>query len=360
MPDSQGRIRWGILSTAQIVLGYPQSTDNPLSRGVIEAVREAEYATVAAVSSRDVARAQQAAERFDIEKFYGSYQDLLEDRDIDAIYNPLPNSLHAEWTIKAAKAGKHILCEKPLAVDAAEAQEMVDTCHECGVLLMEAFMYRFGNRNLRAREIVKDGGLGVPRLIKASWSFPLTRDPENIHLKKELAGGVLGDIGCYTVSLARFLFDSEPMSVDARLDFDQEFGVDINGVVLLEFSDCRRALLDFSYAMSTRQRYEVMGTAGTMIVDECFSPTDDVSSVHIERRESSLGRPGPEHQSAEPFPPLNTYTVEFDVMSRSILSGASLPWDGNDAVRQMQVLDAVRESHTTGRRVGLAPQKEDK
>ena len=348
MPDDQGRVRWGVISTARI----------GVEKGVIAAGDEADHGTVTAISSRDADRAEEAAGRLGLEKHYGSYQELLDDPDIDAVYNPLPNSLHAEWTVKAAEAGKHVLCEKPLAIDAAQAREMVDACDEHGVLLMEAFMYRFGNRNLRAREIVKDGGLGEARLVRVGFSFPLPRDPENVRLRKDLAGGALADIGSYTVSVARFLYDAEPMAVDARLDIDKEFEVDIGGLITLDFPGHRRAVLDFSFAMSRRQRYEVLGTAAAMSVDECFLPATEVRTVDVERREGTAGDPGPEQRLAEPFPPMNPYTAEFEAMSKSILTGAPLPWGGEDAVRQMRVLDAVRESHATGRRVGLEPHQE--
>ena len=348
MTDERGRVRWGVISTAKI----------GIDKAAILAGDEADHATVTAISSRDPARAKEAAERLGIEKHFGSYQELLGDPDIDAVYIPLPNSMHAEWTIKAAEAGKHVLCEKPLAVDAAQAQEMVDACDEHGVLLMEGFMYRFGNRNLRAREIVKDGGLGEARLVRVGFSFPLPRNPENVRLQKGLAGGALADIGSYTVSVARFLFDAEPMAVDARLDVDKEFEVDIGGLITMDFPGHRRAVLDFSFAMSRRQRYEVLGTAAAMNVEECFLPATEVRTVDIERREGTAGDPGPEQRLSEPFPPMNTYTAEFEAMSKSILTAAPLPWGGVDAVRQARALDAVRESHATGRRVGLEPHRE--
>ena len=348
MPDDQGRVRWGVISTANIGVG----------KGVIAAGNEADHGTVTAICSRDADRAAEAAAELGIEKHYGSYQALLDDPDIDAVYIPLPNSLHAEWSIKAAEAGKHVLCEKPLAVDAAQAREMVDACDAHGVLLMEAFMYRFGNRNLRAREIVRDGGLGETRLVRVGFSFPLPRNPENVRLQKDLAGGALADIGSYTISVARYLFDAEPMSLDARLDIDKDFEVDIGGLITLDFPGHRRAVLDFSFAMSRRQRYEVLGTAASMSVDECFLPSTEVRTIDIERREGTAGDPGPEQRVSEPFPPLNTYTSEFEAMSKSILTGAPPPWGGEDAVHQMRVLDAVRESHATGRRVGLEPHRE--
>ncbi len=348
MPDAQGRVRWGVISTAKI----------GVEKGVITAGDEADHGVITAISSRDADKAAAAAVQLGIEKSYGSYQELLDDPDIDAVYNPLPNSLHAEWTIKAAQAGKHILCEKPLAVNAAEARTMVDACDENGVLLMEAFMYRFGNRNLRAREIVKDGGLGQARLVRVGFSFPLPRNAENIRLQQNLAGGALADIGSYTISIARYLFDAEPMAVDARLDIDREFEVDIGGLITLDFPGHRRAALDFSFAMSRRQHYEVVGTAATMNVEECFLPVSDVRTVDVERREGTAGDPGPEQRVAEPFPPLNTYTAEFEAMSKAVLTGAPLPWGGEEAVNQIRVMDAVRESHASGRRVGLEPLQE--
>ena len=206
-------IRWGILSTARI------------GRRVIPAIQASPQGEVAAVASRSLERAQAWSARHGIPRAYGSYEALIADSEIDAIYNPLPNSMHAEWSVKCAQAGKPTLSEKPFASDAPEAQTIVDAFDKRGVLLAEAFMYRFHPQHAKVREILSAGGIGKLQIINSSFTFPVA-DEANIRLSKALAGGALMDVGCYCVNLMRFMTGEEPVSATASAQFGEGSGVD--------------------------------------------------------------------------------------------------------------------------------------
>ncbi len=332
--SSVGTVNWGVISTARI------GTEK-----VIPAM-QAGGVQILAICSRDADCAAAVAAEMGIPRHYGSYQDLLDDPDIDAVYNPLPNSLHAEWTIKAAEAGKHVLCEKPMADNVEQAIAMTRACAANDVHLMEAFMWRFGNRARQVRELVREGAIGEPRLVRASFSFPLPRDPANVRLQKELSGGALEDAGCYPVNATRFLMDAEPESVEARLRFDPEFEVNMSGVASMIYPDGRMALVDFSFEHERRQLLEVVGTEGRIEVESFILPSPDDAIIRIVR--------GGEDE-IESFPPVSTYALQAEAMNRAVSTGESLPWDGDDAIRQVRVLDAIRESHRTGTRVKLEP-----
>lgn len=328
-------VRWGIISTAHIA-----------TQRVVPAVKRGRNVEIAAISSRNLTTAKQSAEALGIPTAYGSYDELLADPTIDAVYNPLPNGMHHEWTIKAARAGKHVLCEKPAADNAVQAHEMMDACREHGVLLMEAFMYRFSERNLRAREIVFSGLLGEVNLIRSSFSFSLPRDPDNVRFSRKLSGGALGDAGTYPVSAVRFLLGEEPMSIDARLTIDPEFGVDMAGVASMGFASGCLAVIDFSFQQDRRQSIEVVGTNASMQIDQWVLPS-------VENKLITITNKG--EQIQEEFGPADTYKLEFESMSDSILNGVGTVWDGEDLIRQATVLDGIRESHDTGQRVGVRP-----
>src|SRR5690606_5282482 len=216
-------VRWGVIGCASIAM-----------RKVLPAMKQASNCDILAIASRDPAKAAAAAAELDIERHYGSYESLLADPDVEAVYVPLPNHLHAEWTVKAAEAGKHVLCEKPLALTAAEATTMVDACERAGVSLMEAFMYRLHPQWVRARELVESGRIGELCAIEASFAYHNT-DPANIRNIAEMGGGALMDIGCYPVNVARMMFGGEPADVHAAIRRDPTFGTDILTTVLLDF-----------------------------------------------------------------------------------------------------------------------------
>ncbi len=248
------KVRWGILSTAKIGL-----------RAVIPATRRSPNSEVLAIASRDVERARAVAEDLGIPRYYGSYEELLADGQVEAVYNPLPNHLHHEWTIAAARAGKHVLCEKPLALTAVEAEEMVNVCAAEGVKLMEAFMYRLHPRWVRVGELVSSGALGSLRAIQARFTY-FNDDPANIRNRRDTGGGALLDIGCYPINVARMLFGEEPVRVRAAIQRDQEAGTDIVTSALLEFGAGHAGFL-----VSTRaepgQWVTVLGTRGRVELD---------------------------------------------------------------------------------------------
>src|SRR5690242_4387989 len=218
------KVRWGILSTANIGTGK-----------VIPAMQQGTYCEVAAIASRNQTHAQATAARLGIPKAYGSYEDLLADPEIDAIYNPLPNHLHVPWSIKVLQAGKHVLCEKPIALTAAEAETLADVARQYPHLkVMEAFMYRFHPQWQRARQLVLEGGIGELRTIQSFFSYYQT-DPNNIRNRDDVGGGGMLDIGCYTVSLARFIFGAEPNRVFGAVEYDPELKIDRLASAILDF-----------------------------------------------------------------------------------------------------------------------------
>lgn len=331
---STGPVRWGILSTARIA-----------RRSVGPGIGKARNGILRAVASRSLERARGFAAQLEIPTAYGSYAELLADPEIDAVYIPLPTSLHHRWAIAAARAGKHLLVDKPFAVDAAEAVEMVDACREAGVQLIEGFMYRYDPRHARLRELVTDGAIGDVRQINTAFCFPITRDPANVRLSTELAGGALGDLGTYCVSVSRLHMGGEPRRVMARMTDDPEFGVDFDGNALLEFDEGRTAMVAFSFLTSRRHFLELVGTAGTLRVERHVLAPDESTSIEIETASGTV---------SELFPPFDTYQAEVENLGDAIRGEAAPLVDGDEAIRQMQVLDAVRASARRGEWVALS------
>ena len=330
-----GTVNWGVISTASI------GTER-----VIPAMQAAAGMKILAICSRDADRAASVAGEMGIPRHYGSYEEMLADPDIQVVYNPLPNGMHHDWVIKAAEAGKHSLCEKPMADNVEQAIAMTRASASNGVLLLEAFMWRFGNRAQRVRALVREDAIGEPRLVRGGFSFPLPRDPANVRLQKGLSGGALEDAGCYAVSATRFLMDAEPESVEAKLRIDPEFEVNMSGVASMVYPEGRLALVDFSFEQERRQLLEVVGTEGRIEVEGFILPATTDTTVRILRGGD---------EEIETFPPVNTYTMQAEAMNRAVTGGEPLPWDGDDAIRQVRVLDAIRESHRTGARVELEP-----
>jgi predicted dehydrogenase len=333
---SAGTVNWGVISTASI------GTER-----VIPAMQAAGV-EILAICSRDTDRAATVAGKMGIPRHYGSYEEMLANPDIQIVYNPLPNGMHHDWVIKAAEAGKHSLCEKPMADNVEQAIAMTRACAANEVFLMEAFMWRFGNRVQRVRQLVREGAIGEPRLVRASFSFPLSRDPANVRLQTELSGGALEDAGCYAVCATRFLMDAEPVSVEARLRLDPEFEVNMSGVVSMIYPDGRMALVDFSFEQERRQLLEVVGPEGRIEVESFILPSTVDATIRIVR--------GGEEEM-ETFPPVSTYALQAQAMNRAVTGEEPLPWDGDDAIRQVRVLDAIRESHLIGARLNLAPHR---
>jgi len=326
-------VRWGILSTARIG-----------RRSVGPGIGKARNGVLGAVASRSLDRARGFAAELEIPTAYGSYEELLADSAIDAVYIPLPTSLHHRWVIAAARAGKHVLVDKPFAVDAAEAVEMVAACRQAGVQLIEGFMYRYDPRHARLRELVADGAIGDLRQINTAFCFPIARDPANVRLSSELAGGALGDLGTYCVSVSRLHMGGEPRRLAARMTDDPEFCVDFDGNAMLEFDGGRVATVAFSFKSSRRHFLELVGTEGTLRMERHVLAPGESTSIEIETVSATV---------TERFPPFDTYQAEVENLGDAIRGEAPPLVDGDEAIRQMRVLDAVRASARSGEWVAL-------
>jgi predicted dehydrogenase len=265
---SEERVGWGVISTANIA-----------RRAVLPAIQRSRNGELAAVGSRDAGKAAALAAELAIPCAYGSYEELLAEPAVQAVYIPLPNSMHREWAIRAAEAGKHILCEKPLAMDAAECNAMAAAAREHGVVLMEAFMYRFHPQLERVRELIDQGAVGEPRLIRASFTFRVT-NPANIRLQKDLGGGSLMDVGCYCVNLGRTLFGAEPAEVQAFATWSAG-GVDEQLVASMSFANNRYVQFDCALTLARRETYQVVGTEGVIDVPVAFLPGVSDTQIHI-------------------------------------------------------------------------------
>jgi predicted dehydrogenase len=321
MPD---KVRWGILGAAKIA-----------RLKVVPAMQQSAICEIAAIASRDRNRAQAAAESLGIPKFYGSYEELIADPDIDAIYNPLPNHLHLPWTTLAAEAGKHVLCEKPIGMNASEARAMIGVRDRTGVKIMEAFMTRLHPQWLRTREILRGGSIGEPRAIHCVFSYN-NRDPKNIRNIPAYGGGALMDIGCYPITMSRFLFGAEPLRVSAAIERDPEMGTDRLTSALLEFPG-GHAAFTCSTQLAPYQRLFVFAEKGRIEVEiPVNAPPDEPTRIFVDGIEES-------------FPVCDQYTVQGDAFSRAILDGTEVPVTLEDSLANMAVIDAVVRSAASGR-----------
>ncbi|HMB49681.1 MAG TPA: Gfo/Idh/MocA family oxidoreductase [Natronoarchaeum rubrum] len=321
----------GIISTADIARG-----------SLIPALQGSDH-DVAAIASRDADRARAVADDHDIPRSYGSYEALFEDEGIDGVYNPLPNGLHAEWSKKAADAGLHVLCEKPLTEDAEAAREVVDHCADRGVTLMEAFMYRYHPRTERAVELAREE-LDEIRSVNASFKFPLYGRPDDVRLDPGLAGGSLMDVGCYAVSAAR-LFLGDPDSAYAHTDDSRDSGVDTELAGVLEYESGASARVACGFDTQLVQRYRVEASNGWIEVRDAFdAPTAE--PVELEYRID--GRSG-----VETFDAIDQYRLEVDHFAEAIEAGEEPRTGGSEAIANMQVIDALYESADRGAPVSI-------
>jgi predicted dehydrogenase len=319
-------LRWGILSTAGIA-----------AEKTIPGIRRAARCEGVAIGSRDVVRAQAVADRHGIPRVHGSYEALLADPDVDAVYVPLPNHLHAEWTIAAARAGKHVLCEKPLAMTAADAERMIEACRAEGVTLMEAFMYRLHPSWVAVRELVAAGRIGRLTAV-TSWFSYYNDDPANIRNIREFGGGALFDIGCYSVNLSRMLFGCEPGRIEASIVRDPASGVDVLTSGLLEFPG-GVATFTCSTRAEPDQQVHVYGTAGRISVGIPFNiPPDRPTHVFVTAGGDSPVAPATETLT---FDPADPYTVEAEAFAATILDGEPLPTPPGDAVANLRVIERL-------------------
>jgi predicted dehydrogenase len=312
---------------------------------VIPAMQKGQWSEVAAIASRDVDRARAAASALGIGKAYGSYEALLDDPEIDAVYNPLPNHLHVPWTIRAADAGKHVLCEKPIALSAAEARQLLAARDRTGVKMQEAFMVRTHPQWLRAREIVREGRIGEIRAMLGAFSY-YNDDPANIRNVPEMGGGALMDIGCYLINTSRFIFGREPLHVSGAVERDPALGTDRLTSMLLDFGGGHLAGV-CSTQMVPYQRIHIFGSRGLIDVRIPFNaPIDRPCDIVVDTGADLFGG----GQERIEFPICDQYTIQGDLFSKAILDDKSVPEPLEDAVRNMECLEAVFLSARTGRR----------
>ena len=323
------RLRWGVLSTADIAQKkwIPGVRRAPRQRG-----------EVVAIASRDANVARRVADELSIPRAHGSYEALLADPEVDAVYIPLPNHLHLEWTLAAARAGKHVLCEKPIALTSADARRMVDGAAEAGVHLMEAFMYRLHPSWVAVRDLVAAGRIGRLQTVQ-SWFSYYNDDPRNIRNIADAGGGALMDVGCYAINLSRMLFRAEPERVEAAILRDPDMDIDVLTSGLLVFPGGGTATFTCSTRSESDQRVHVYGTEGHISVGIPFNiPPDRPTHVFVTQGGDPPVAPNVERLTFETADP---YGVETDAFADAVLDGAPLPTPPEDAVANMRVIERV-------------------
>lgn len=319
------KLRWGVLSTAKIAV-----------EKVIPAMRSARWAEVTAIASREEARAQEAADLLQVPRAHDSYEALLDDPDVDVIYNPLPNHLHAEWTVRAAEAGKHVLCEKPLAMSPDEAEEMIAACQRAGVTFMEAFMYRLHPQWIRTREIVRSGALGELVAVETHFSY-FNDDPTNIRNIAAYGGGAMMDIGCYCLDLSRLLFDAEPRRVEGLVRRDPDLEVDILVSGLLGFPGGGQATFTCGTRCAPDQRVHVIGTDGRLVVEIPFNaPPDRPTRLLVTSHGGDSTRP-----EAITLPVCDQYALQADAFSRAVIEGREPPVPPDNGVANLRLIETL-------------------
>ena len=317
------RVRWGVISTANI----GRAAVNP-------AIQASGNGELVAVASRSEASARDFAEQWGIPDHHGSYEALLQDARIDAVYIPLPNSMHKEWTIRAAEAGKHVLCEKPMALNASECEEMEEAAAENGVKLMEAFMYRFHPRSQRVVEMVREGVIGELKTIRSAFTFRLSR-PDNIRWMPEFGGGALMDVGCYCVNVSRTIVGEEPVEVQATAS-RADTGVDEHLVGILRFPSGVIAHFDCALTMERCEFYEVAGTEAHLRVPSAFLPgtADAPIEEHRGRGDTVI----------HTIPGADEYQLMVEHFADCVLDDEQPRYPAAEAARNMRVIEALYES----------------
>jgi predicted dehydrogenase len=319
-------LRWGILSTAAIARNK-----------VVPGMRNARRCQVVAIASRDANAASTVANQLGIRRAHGSYEALLADDDVDAVYIPLPNHLHAPWSLAAIEAGKHVLCEKPLALSVDDATEMATAARSAGVHLMEAFMYRLHPSWLTVRRLIGEGRIGQLTAVQSWFSF-YNDDPANIRNIADAGGGALWDIGCYSVNLSRMLFADEPVRIESTIRREPTSGVDVVASAILEFRD-GTATFTCSTRAEDDQRVEIYGTTGRISVGIPFNiPPDRPTEVRIVSGGDPPVSPNIEVMT---FPPADPYTIEVEAFTDAVLDGSPTPVPPDDAIENVRTIAAI-------------------
>jgi predicted dehydrogenase len=328
------KVRWGIVSTANIGV-----------QKVIPGILKSPHSEVVALASRDLGKAEEALKTLGLSgkaKAYGSYEELFADPDIDAIYNPLPNHLHVPITVQAAQAGKHVLCEKPIALNAAEAEQLRQMPKN--IIFYEAFMVRFHPQWERAREIARSGELGELKVVRAVFSY-YNRDPQNVRNMADIGGGGIYDIGCYPIVGSRYLFEAEPQRIVALVDRDPEFKTDRLASVIADFGNGRQLSFVCSTQAVAQQSIELIGTTGRVEIEIPFNaPPDTPTAIQVDAGTAFAGG----HARREIIRPVDQYTEQAEAFALAVLGQKPLDYGVEDAILQMRAIDAIYESERTG------------
>lgn len=330
------QIRWGILGTATIA-----------KTAVIPALQQSQRGLVTAIASRDESRAAELAAELNIPKAYGSYDALLADEEIDAVYIPVPNHLHMEWTIRAAKAGKHILCEKPAGLNVEQVTRMIEACRDANVVFAEAFMYRYHPKHGRVKEIMNSGEIGEVRAIHANFTYNHCDDKQNVRFHKHMGGGSLYDVGVYPISAARMFLGEEPEAVTVHALFSPEYDdVDMMASGLIEFPNKVALTFDCGMWACARAEFEILGTKGRIVLPKVFGwensdipPQIIIHTDHVTREERVSVS--------------NSFVLQAEAFADAVLEGKPLPFDPVDAVHNIRVIEACLESAHKRERISL-------
>ncbi len=333
------KLRWGILSTAKIA-----------RTAVIPAIQQSKNGVVAAIGSRQLASAQQAAQAANIPLALGSYEELVASPEVDAVYIGLPNNLHKEWTIRAAEHGKHVLCEKPFALNAAEVEEMIATAQSNHVFLMEAFMYRFHPQFAKLKQLISDGAIGNLQVIRSAFGFLMTNPDTNIRMKPELGGGARMDVGCYCVSMSRLVAGTEPVEVLANAVVGSS-GVDETLLGILRFPNDVTAHFDCSFRTDYREWLEVQGNAHRIELPRPIKPGPRAAELYLRYDETASETPNTSLLTA---PAANHYRLMVHHFADAVLHGTPLEYPPEDGLANMRVIDALYTSARTGKAVSLS------
>ena len=323
------KVRWGVLSTANIG-----------TKKVIPAMQQGEFCDMVGIASRDLMKARVAAEELGFPKAYGSYEKLLADPDIEAVYIPLPNHLHVPMSIKVLEAGKHVLCEKPIALSADEARQLLEASKKYPHLkAMEAFMYRHHPQWQKARELASAGTIGEPKTTQMFVSY-LNLDPNNVRNRADIGGGGLMDVGCYCISMPRFMFGAEPERVAGIIEYDPNFGTDRVTSAMMDFGSGRTATWTCSTQLPEYQRFKISGSEGHIEVEIPINATPD--------RPNRIWVQVGEEKEEVAFPVCDQYTIQGDLFSEAVINDTPVYTPLEDAVANMEVIEAVARSAKSG------------
>lgn len=321
---SSEKINWGILGCAAIA-----------EKSLIPALKKAQGTELVAIASRSAAKARDWAEKFNLPRSYGSYEDLLADKEIEAVYIPLPNHLHFEWTVKALRAGKHVLCEKPLALTASQVMEMFDEARANKRQLMEAFMYRFHPRLAKATELLESGAIGELRLVQSAFTFVFKREEDNYRWAPQMGGGALYDVGCYTINAARLAFKAEPLEIRTASHLDEKTGIDLTTSLLCQFSDGRQSLLASSFELEFQSNLEISGREGSLFLSRVFSAKDFPTEIILRQGEKL---------TSFNFPPVDQYQLMVEHFGQTIAGRVSPLIDFHDSFGNALALEKALKS----------------